>query len=195
MCRPHHRVYLTKAARLDLRAWQFFLSHFNCRSMMDGRRWHRDPGILMETDASGNVSFGAICDSAWIAGRWPAALQQADIMVKELAAVVVAVETWSTKLAHHCVLVRCDNSAVVACINAHTSQSSEMMVWLRHLFIVVMLSSILVRAIHTPGRYNSAADALSRGLVQVFHRIRPDADRSPSTCRWPAFVTRRRCAR
>ena len=64
VCRPHHRVSLSRAARLDLRAWQIFLSRFNCVSMLDGRRWHLDPGLVLETDASGSVGFGAILASA-----------------------------------------------------------------------------------------------------------------------------------
>ena len=113
--RPYHRVTISREARLDLRAWQIFLSRFNCRSMIDGRRWHRDPGLLLETDASGSVGFGAICGSAWLFGKWPVTMQNDDIGVKELAAVVVAVTTWRERLAHRCVLIRSDNAAVVAC--------------------------------------------------------------------------------
>ena len=59
--RPFHRVSISRASRLDLRAWLFFLTKFNCRSMLDGRRWHDGPGVILETDASGHCGFGAIC--------------------------------------------------------------------------------------------------------------------------------------
>ena len=30
--------------------------------MMDKQLWHETPGVLVETDASGSLGFGAICD-------------------------------------------------------------------------------------------------------------------------------------
>ena len=160
--------------------------------MMDGRRWHEDPGIVLETDASGSVGFGAICSSACFFGSWTVSMQDADIE-KELAAVVIAIQTWREQFSHRCVLVRSDNEAVVACINTHTSRSPDMMVWLRYMFVTVLLNNIHVRAVHTPGSSNCAADALSRGLIQVFRRLRPAADPQPVVWCWPA-VTQQQCA-
>ena len=45
--RPHHRVSITKAARLNLRAWMLFLASFNGRSLLDQRRWLRSRGLLI----------------------------------------------------------------------------------------------------------------------------------------------------
>ena len=92
--RPHHRVTLTKAARLDLRAWQFLLSSFNGRSVLESRRWDREPGITLETDAAGSIGIGAVCGNAWLSGSWPDQLRDADICVKELIAVVIAISVW-----------------------------------------------------------------------------------------------------
>ena len=134
--RPHHRVTMTKAARLDLTAWRIFLSAFNGRSLMDIQRWQREPGILLETDAAGGSGLCAICGSAWLFGSWPPSLSEADIAVKELVAVVVAVCVWTARFAHHCVIIRCDNSVVVDCIMSQSSRSPLLMHWLRHLFVV-----------------------------------------------------------
>ena len=193
--RPYHRVTISRAARLDLRAWQIFLSQFNGCSMMDGRRWHDTAGVLVETDASGSIGFGAICASAWLFGRWHVHMRTADIGEKELAAVVIAVQTWRYRLSHRCVLIRSDNESVVNCINTRTSRSPHMMRWLRHMFVIILLDNINVRAVHTPGCTNRAADALSRGSVQMFRRLRPAADPQPTVWSWPAFATRKRSAR
>ena len=42
--RPFHKVAITSAARLDLRAWSTCLSHFPGRSLLYRRRWLREPG-------------------------------------------------------------------------------------------------------------------------------------------------------
>lgn len=185
--RPYHRVSISREARLDLRAWQLFLSRFNGRSIIDRRRWHQDPGILLETDASGAIGIGAVCAGAWLFGSWPADLKDAHICVRELAAVVVAIAVWRDRLAHRCVIVRSDNESVVACINSQTSRSRHMMQWLRQMFVTVVLNNILVRAVHISGHANGASDALSRGLVQECRRLRPTADPLPTVWRWEEF--------
>ena len=186
--RSHHRVTLTKASRLDLRAWQLLLSSFHGRSVLESRRWDREPGMVLETDAAGGAGIGAICGSAWLAGSWPDQLRDADICVKELIAVVVAVSVWCQSLRNRCVFVRCDNSAVVACIASQSSRSPELMHWLRKFFVTTCLHNILVRAVHTPGSENMAADALSRGLLQVFRRLRPLPDQQPTPWDWADYV-------
>ena len=105
---------------------------------------------------------------------------------------VIAIQTWRRRFSNKCVLIRSDNSAVVAGINNLTSRSPEMMRFIRHLFVIVLLNNISVRAVHTPGSSNVAADALSRGRLQVFRRIRPAADPLPAVWHWPNFITRRR---
>ena len=191
--RPYHRVSLTKASRLDLRAWLQFLSHFNGRSLLDGRRWLQSPGLVLETDAAGEVGIGAICGSRWLYGAWPDWLRDADISVKELVAVVVPLQVWASDLTNQCVIIRSDNSGVVNAINSQSSKSSAVMSWLRHLFLLVVRRNILVRAVHVPGVRNAAPDALSRGRTQVFRDLRPQAHLLPSAWDWAAFDTLRPC--
>ena len=104
----------------------------------------------------------------------------------ELVAVVVAVHVWRDRLSGRCVVIRSDNSAVVACLASQSSRSAEMMPWLRFLFLATVSHNILVRAVHTPGVDNTAADALPRGLLQVFRSLRPSADRAATPWDWPA---------
>ena len=108
--RSHHRVTMTKAARLDLAAWRVFLTAFNGRSLLDSHRWERGAGLVLETDAAGGAGLGAICGSSWLFGTWPPSLSDADIAVKEIVAVVVALCVWHRRLASRCVIIRCDNA-------------------------------------------------------------------------------------
>ena len=186
--RPHHRVSLTAAARLDLRAWLLFLSSFNGRSLLDQRRWLQSPGVVLETDAAGGFGIGAVCGSRWLMGAWPSWLRGVDIGVQELIAVVVPIQVWAAALANRCVLVRSDNNGVVAALNSQSSRSSVAMRWLRHLFLLTVRHNILLRAIHVPGTQNAAPDALSRGRPQVFRDLRPGADCSPATWAWDDFA-------
>ena len=190
--RPHHRVRITRTARLDLSAWKILLASFNGRSMLEECRWEREPGLLVETDAAGGVGIGAIVGSEWLIGPWPEQLRDADISVKELVAVVVAVSVWKAKFQDRCVMVRCDNSGVVACITSQSSRSPDIMHWLRQLFVTTALNNIYLRAVHTPGSRNGAADALSRGMVQSFRRMRPAADSEPTPWSWRDFRVRPR---
>ncbi|XP_043207958.1 uncharacterized protein LOC122388832 isoform X1 [Amphibalanus amphitrite] len=186
--RPHHRVSLTRASRLDMSAWLLFLQHFNGRSLLDERRWTQAAAVCLETDASAGVGLGAICGSRWLLGTWPEWLQGADIGVLELVAVVVAMHVWASDLTRRCVIVRSDNSGVVAAINSQSSRSPAAMRWLRHLFLITMRYNILVRANHVPGIRNVAPDALSRGLTQVFREVRPSADAEPTSWDWADFA-------
>ena len=189
--RPHHRVSLTKAARLDLQAWLLFLDSFNGCSMLDQRRWLRSPGVVLETDAAGGAGIGAVCGRRWLLGSWPVWLCHLDIGVKELIAVVVPLHVWAAVLAHRCVLISSDNSGVVAAVNTQSSKSPQAMRWLRHLFLIAVRNNILLRALHVPGVQNVAPDALPRGRPQVFRVLRPDADCTPATWAWDDFGTLR----
>ena len=157
--------------------------------MLDSRRWDREPGITLETDAAGSVGIGAVCETKWLSGSWPDQFRDTDICVRELIAVVIAISVWRTRFIDRCVIVRCDNSAVVECISSQSSRSPAIMHWLRQLFVTTTLNNILIRAVHTPGSKNVAADALSRGMIQVFRRLRPSADQQPTPWEWTDYST------
>ena len=157
--RPHHCVSINRAARLDLRAWIKFLSQFNGRSLLTGRRWRSEEPFLLETDVSGSIGLGAVCGRLWLSGQWPAELMSLDIAVKELIAIVVAIGDWRHRFAHSCVCIHTDNAAVVGCTNSQSSRSPALMCWIRKLFVLVVMNDMLVRAIHVPGITNHAADA------------------------------------
>ena len=59
--------------------------------------------------------------------------------------------------------------------------------WVRRLFIICMLHSIHVTAVHIPSKENACADALSRGLLQRFRHLQPTAEPLPTAWSWDSF--------
>ena len=90
--RLHLSVSLTKAARLDLRAWLLSLSTFNGRSLLYQRRWLRSLRVVLETDAAVGIGLGGVCGRRWLTGSWPPWLSEIGIGVKELVAVMAPVD-------------------------------------------------------------------------------------------------------
>ena len=154
--RLHHRVAITRAARLDMRAWLLFLDRFPCSSILSHPRWFQEPGLILKTDASSSVGLGAVYYETWLLGPWPASLREASICAMEVIAIAVAVYVWRDRFAHRCVPVRSDNSAVVACISSQSSRSPELMPWLRFFFLTSVTHNILLCAVHTRGVASSA---------------------------------------
>ena len=124
-------------------------------------------------------------------GTWPDWLLEADIAVKELVAVVVPLQVRAQELLCRCIIVRSNNSSVVKAINAQSSRSADVMVWLRLLFQIIVKHDILLRAVHVAGKMNRAPDALSRGSTQVFRSLRPDAEDAATVWDWATFDTLR----
>ena len=74
-----------------------------------------------------------------------------------------------------CVQFSCDNLAVVQVLNSGPSKSPEVMHLLRPVTLVACRHNFVFSAIHTPGRVNVAADALSRLHLQEFRYLVPDS--------------------
>ena len=185
--RPWHRLRLTDPVRNDIEAWLNFLYAFNGKAMMTGRYPSLSKLVCLHTDASGAVGFGAILGSSWLHGEWPLALKHHSIAVKEIIPIVIALHSWSTRLNGECVRVVSDNLSVVCAINAQLCKNQGLMRWVRRLFIICMLSSIHVAAVHIPSKENACADSLSRGLLQRFRRLKPTADPLPTGWSWDSF--------
>jgi hypothetical protein len=69
--------------------------------------------------------------------------------------------------------------AIVNVLNSGTSKSHDIMHLLRLLTLEACRHNFVFLAAHTPGRDNSAADALSRLRLQEFRRVAPHSDLLP----------------
>ena len=118
---------------------------------------------VITTDAS-NQGWGAVWNGTGTRGVWSGPWRSAHINALELRAVDLALRHFLPVLLGKHVLVRSDNTTVVAYINRQgglRSPGLHRMVTRLLLWAQPRLASL--RAVHLPGRVNYAADLLSRG--------------------------------
>ena len=146
----------------------------------------------MFSDASGAWGCGAICGTQWLQCPWNKVWEQETIALKELLPIVLAVAIWGKKWAGSHVLARCDNTAVVEILKSRTSRHAKIMHLVRCLHFLTAIWDINLRAEHIAGVLNTASDAISRNLMQVFRTVAPQADSSPApvpASLWEMLVT------
>lgn len=176
LTRPHHRVRMSKGAKLDLLMWLEFLDHFNGVSPISACAW--DDSVELYTDAALSVGYGAFFHGKWVQGRWPSCLiqQQPSIAFLEFFPLLVAVLCWGPLLANRRVRFRSDNLAVVHIINSQTSQCERIMHLVRLFVLQCLKYNIVFKAVHIPGVCNELADSLSRFQMDRFRAAAPNAD-------------------
>lgn len=177
---PHHLVKITRWAKLDLLAWQTFLSDFNGARMIQKSVWENQDDLHLHTDASGSLGFGAFFNYKWFSGEWPKKWQSENITLLELFPIVLSVNIWGEDLANKFVIFHSDNMAVVAVINKLSSREPKVMSLVRSLVVMSMAKNISFKAEHVLGARNESADALSRLQLGRFRKLHPFADLTPT---------------
>ena len=174
-----HFIRLNLEARSDIEWWHTFASSWNGVSMMQSLR-RTTPVARITSDASGNWGCGAFSGQAWFQLKWAQQLLGHSITIKELIPIVIAAAIWGHKWRGSTVQIMCDNAAVVNILNQNSSRDREVMHLLRCMAFITAKFQFLITASHIPGIENTAADALSRDKVNLFHSICPQADHAPS---------------
>ena len=176
LSKPHHRVRVSKGARLDLLMWLEFLEHFNGVSPILGSAW--DDSVELFTDAAASVGYGAFFQGKWVQGRWPSCILEhpPSIAFLEFFPLLVAVLCWGPLLANRRVTFRSDNSAVVHIINSQTSHCDRIMHLVRLFVLHCLKYNIIFKALHVQGVSNVLADSLSRFQMDRFRAAAPNAD-------------------
>ena len=77
-------------------------------------------------------------------------------------------------------LCRCDNAAVVAIIRSGWSRDPLVMQLMRSLSLFAAVHSVTLMAEHVPWRENVAADAISRGNLDLFFHQVPTGEKEPT---------------
>ena len=85
-----------------------------------------------------------------------------NICVLELIAIIVALKLWSSSFRAKCIVIHCDNEAVVQVINTGRARCRVLQEGLREICYLCAVAECQVKAIHLPGVDNRLADCLSR---------------------------------
>ena len=154
VARPNHYIRISHDARLDLEAWRVFLAEFNGITLLKQRRWISSKKLHLFTDAAASCGYGAVLGNEWVAGHWPEEWTEYHITILELYLIVLALELWSSQLAHRSIVLHCDNMAVCHIINSHSSKDPTIMVLVRRLVICSMKHNPLEPTQRSVGQKN-----------------------------------------
>ena len=105
---------------------------------------------------------------------------QHNIVLKQLARIVLGCAVWGKVLAGTRVLFECDNSRVVQVVSKHYMKEPTAMHLLRSLWFFVAHFEIDVKCKNIAGLTNNTADYLSCGNLHSFFSLHPQAALQPS---------------
>ena len=176
---PSFKIRLNKGLESDLLMWKKFLEDPKFAQ-------HREipftiflgdnqQGPLLFADSTGKSSrgYGFVYPEKglWAYGAWPTEFfkqKKPSIMLLELYAIVLAVDTWAPLLRNQQVRLRSDNMSTVYELNKKYSRKPERMALLRHLTHTCLSFKIYETTRHQPGKQNHLSDILSRGKIALF---------------------------
>ena len=105
---PYHHLRLPSKARADITWWSANLAVWNGTSIIPDMQWTSAADLALETDAAGEVGFGAV-----FGNEWPAEAKAMSIHWKELFAIYAALLAWEKTWTAKRILFRSDNLGVV----------------------------------------------------------------------------------
>ncbi|KAI5640410.1 hypothetical protein NE865_07161 [Phthorimaea operculella] len=200
---PKDQVYskrpLAPAARHEFHWW--------LKALTRSTPIHLPPvAHFLTTDASG-TGWGAVIDGVRSSGgSWLPDQKHWHSNLKEMWAIIQAVQAHQPILRNSNVLIQSDNKSVVSYIRNEGGLRSKNLYLMAHmLFQILDRNNILVIPHHIPGQYNVEADMLSRQKLQaewtlthetyqeIFHRFgKPQIDlfASKNAHVLPRYVTR-----
>ena len=154
---PHHLLRLSKDVKEDLKLWQLFLANFNDRCFFLEETWYSST-ILVYTDASGALGFGAIFGSKWCFDKWPATWSYHNIAILEFYPIVISHYLWGHAMRDRCILFFTNNESLVHVINKQSSKDKSLMFFVRKLILICLEYNIVFKAKHISHVKNRLAD-------------------------------------
>ena len=146
------------------------------------------PSVHVYTDASGRYGCGGVgLPQRWFFQlQWGPSWSDVDISVKELVPIVLAAALWGRYWQNLHIRFHSDNMAVVSVLQRNSAATLAAHHLLRSLYFYAAIYQFEYSVEHVPGALNSAADALSRGNLPVFHSLVSQASRTEV----PAAISR-----
>ena len=138
---------------------------------------HKNPHVdqVIVTDAC-LIGYGGIYREQYFRGRFPANLQNKNIALLEILAVMVALKIWGKELQGQYFWIHVDNEAVAAVMNSGASRDSALQDVPREIALLSARHQFVVKARHISGVSNRIPDWLSRFHEQeARQRFREDA--------------------
>jgi len=175
-----YSVRISRGAKLDAAMWQRFLVQFNGTTAFLPITWQDSTTLQFYSDASRTRGYGAYFAGRWFCGHWPTPNHKWSIAVCELFPIVLGVITWAAQMRQQKVLIFCDNRAVTQIINKQTSHCPRIMTLIRALTLECLRRNILIRAMHVMSKCNKVTDSLSRGRMDLFRVLAPEAEDLPT---------------
>ena len=174
----HHKLKLNLESRMDIQWWIDYLPNWNGISFFLDSEWITNEPLDLFTDASDH-GIGCYFMGSWIYQKFPEGVKEkVSITWRELYTIVVAVLTWSGHFQGKRIIFHCDNLAAVHIVTKGTSRDMLIMNLVRTLFFACAQNSFEFKIIHLAGIRNEKADALSRGDLDRFWLLTPNADRN-----------------
>ena len=146
----------------DLVWWKLFLAEYNGISMMLTEEWSQ-PDEVFSCDAC-PTGCGSLMGFTYFHEIFPLKISEKQLHINslELLTVVVAVKVWGRSLKGKKVLILCDNMSSCNLINKGLSRDKFHHSCLREICYTAAVNEFVVRALHTKGTDNRAADILAR---------------------------------
>ena len=116
---------------------------------------------LIATDACPK-GYGGTMENEYFRGRFPKELQDKNIAVLEIWAVMAALKLWGNRLAGKYFWIHVDNEAVATVLNSGKGRNTELQDAMREIAFIAAKHQFVIRARHIPGVTNRIPDWLSR---------------------------------
>ena len=150
-------IKLTQAFKRDLRWFDKFLCDYNGVSMY----YHKSVDHTVELDAC-LEGLGAVWNSHVYHLPIPLHYQNLGIVHLEMVNILVATKTFGPFWAHHKVLIKCDNQAVVQVLVNGRTRDPFLATCARNIWQVAAKFDVELVYQHIHGIHNPIADLLSR---------------------------------
>lgn len=179
---PSHKIKITKGMKEDIKVWIRFLSDFNGVTYFRSLNLIPSPDFDMGADAC-KQGYGAIFGQHWIQEVFPSTWvnlftnKVIGISFFEFYPIFVLISMFGHTTPNSNILFHSDNEGVVEIINKQTSQSPNIMNFLRPLVLLLLKYNISLRSKHIQGHKNILCDKISR--FQVSDQLLRDHNMNP----------------
>ena len=139
-------------ARKDIAWWARCTYQHNGVSLI----WlHKEPRVdsIVATDAC-LIGYGGTFKEEYFRGRFPSHLQNHNIALLEILAVMVALKIWGEQLEGHYFWIHVDNEAVATVLNSGASRDPQLQNVLREIALLAARHQFVIKARHIAGISN-----------------------------------------